>query len=65
MIHKLKCENCRYMFICFYSEESICRHPQERKRIVLNFRQNHQCGKELIKRLLVALRIRIQNNGIS
>ena len=65
MTQQLKCEDCRYMFVCFYSGESICRNPKERKKIVLNFRQNHQCGKELIKRLLVTLRIRIQNNGIS
>jgi len=64
-MQKLKCENCKYMFVCFYSEESICRHPQERKRLILEFRQKHQGGKELIKKLLVALKTRIQNNGIS
>ena len=65
MTHKLACDNCKYMFVCFYSEESICRHPQKRKKLVLEFRQKHQGGKELVKRLLVALKIRIQNNGIS
>jgi len=64
-MQKLKCENCKYMFVCFYSEESICRHPQERKILILEFRQKHQGGKELIKKLLVALKTRIQNNGIS
>ena len=61
----IKCDKCKYMFVCFYSEESICRHPQERKRLILEFRQKHQGGKELIKKLLVALKTRIQNNGIS
>jgi len=64
-MEKLKCEDCRYMFVCFYSGESICKNPKERKRIVLNFRQNHQCGKDLIKRLLFTLKTRIQNNAIS
>ena len=64
-MEKLKCENCKYMFVCFYSGESICRNPKDRKKIVLNFRQNHQCGKDLIKRLLFALKTRIQNNAIS
>ena len=64
-MQKLKCENCKYMFVCFYSEESICRHPQERKRLILEFRQKHQGGKELIKELLMFLKMRIQNNGIS
>ena len=64
-MQKLKCENCKYMFVCFYSGESICRNPKDRKKIVLNFRQNHQCGKDLIKRLLFTLKTRIQNNAIS
>lgn len=56
---KLKCEDCKYMFVCFYSGESICQNPKERKRIVLNFRQQHQTGKWLIERLLNALNKRI------
>lgn len=58
---KLKCENCKYMLICFYSCESICKNPKERKRLVLNFRQQHQGGKELIKRLLNVLNKKIVN----
>lgn len=60
---KLKCEDCKYMFVCFYSGESICRKPKERKRLIFTFRQHHQGGWDLIKRFLTILRKRIKDTG--
>lgn len=58
---KLDCGDCKYMFVCFYGGESICKNPKKMKQLVLNFRQQHQDGKELIKRLLNVLNKKIVN----
>ena len=60
-MRKLECGDCKYMFVCFYSEKAICRNPKERKRLVLDFRQQHQNGKGLIKKLISILGGRIAN----